>query len=563
MLSSTNSNTQRIIYIIIIFCVLFLSIPCFASKEISNVRHWTAPDHTRIVLDINAEPDYQVEQNNNITTITFRNTLTAKQIPAEIILNKPGIKKIVFHRNDAGNLKVEFYLDEHKKTDVFRLKKFQDRPDRVVFDVILQAQSVQEEVLSQPQPLIKRTRIIVIDPGHGGEDPGAISKKGVYEKNIVLAISKEIKKEIDKIPGFRAVLTRSGDYYVSFGKRLQIAKDLDASLFISVHADAAKSRKAKGSSVYSLSTGGASSEAAKLLASNENLSDIIGGVPGVNGKNEFDPIILNMFQVNTINLSRNYAEVLIRQLNKITCTKFQSVQEAPFNVLKLPDIPAVLLEAAYLSNPEEEKLLRSRDFQKRLAMAVALSVSEYFGNSTSVYEYITAKSKETETKTISKLSAEKYTIKRGDTLAGIAKNYGTSMAAILKLNNMKLTDKIYSGQKILVPAAGTPISTYKKSTYYTVKKGDTLLSIAKSSNTGVSDLLKLNNFDLHQRIYVGQKIIVPSERALNLKKYKVKQGDTFYSIAKNNSITIDELCEINNINREDKLYLGQNINLPK
>ncbi len=514
-------------------------------------------------MDINAEPDYQVEQDNNIFTITFRNTLTAKQIPAEIVLNKPGIKKIVFHKIDARNLKVEFHLDEHKKTDVFRLKKFQGRPDRVVFDVILQAQSVQEEVLAEPKPLVKRTRIIIIDPGHGGEDPGAISKKGVYEKNIVLAISKQIKSEIDKIPGFQAVLTRSGDYYVSFSKRLQIAKDLDASLFISVHADAAKNRKAKGSSVYSLSTGGASSEAAKLLASNENLSDIIGGVTGVNGKNEFDPIILNMFQVNTINLSRNYAEVLIRQLNKITCTKFQSVQEAPFNVLKLPDIPAVLLEAAYLSNPEEEKLLRSSDFQKRLAAAVASSVSEYFGNSTNVYEYITAKSIETNTETISKMSTEKYTIKRGDTLASIAKNYDTNIAAILKLNNMKLTDKIYSGQKIFVPAAGTPISAYKKSTYYTVMKGDTLSSIAKSFNTNVSSLLKLNNFDLHQRIYVGQKIIVPSEGTINIKKYKVKQGDTLYSLAKNSSITIDELCEINNMKREDTLYLGQILNLPK
>ena len=528
-----------------------------------NVRHWTAPDHTRIVLDIDAEPDYQVEEDNNIITLTFRNTFPGKQIPAEIILNKPGIKKIVFHKIDEGNLKIEFHLDEHKKTDIFRLKKFQDRPDRVVFDVILQEQSIQEEVLAQPQPLIKRTRIIVIDPGHGGDDPGAISKKGVYEKSIVLAISKEIKKEIDRIPGFRVVLTRSGDYYVSFSKRLQIAKDLNASLFISVHADAAKSRKAKGSSVYSLSTGGASSEAAKLLASNENLSDIIGGVPGVNGKNEFDPIILNMFQVNTINLSRNYAEVLIKQLNKITCTKFQSVQEAPFNVLKLPDIPAVLLEAAYLSNPVEETLLRSRNFQRKLAVAVASSVSEYFGNSTTVYEYITAKSEENETRPINKISTTKYTIERGDTLASIAKNYDTNIATILKLNNMKISDKIYGGKKILVPVTGAPISSYKKSTYYTVKKGDTLSSIAQSFNTSVSAILKLNNFELHEKIFIGQKVLAPSENTGNLKKYKVKQGDTLYSLAKNSSITIDELCELNNLNREDTLYLGQSIKLPK
>ncbi len=507
-----NSYPQRAVSLLIILCVIFLSRFCFASLEIANVRHWTAPDHTRIVLDVSAEPVYEVEQGDNLLILTFKKAYLNKEITPEVVLNKPGIKKLIFNAINQEDIKIEIYLDEHEKAEVFKLKKIQDRPDRVVVDITLKGQSVQEEVLAEPQPVIKRKRIIVIDPGHGGEDPGAVSKrnKGVYEKDVVLAISREIKKAIDKNPDFRAVLTRSGDYYVSFNKRLQIARDLNASLFISVHADAARNKKAKGSSVYSLSTGGASSEAARLLASNENLADIVGGVPGSEGKNEFDPIILNMFQTNTINLSRNYAEVLIKHLNRINCLKYDSVQEAPFHVLKLPDIPAVLLETAYLSNPDEERLLRSKDFQRRIAAAVASSVSEYFVGTASVYEYVTTKKEHKEEKKNGKSSTVKYTIKRGDTFFTVAKNHNTTVAELLKLNNMKLHDKIFVGQKILVPSSG------------------------------------------------GKAIA-----SRNVKKYTVKKGDTLYSLAKNHAITVDELCDLNNMKSDATLYLGQVINLPR
>ena len=149
-------------------------------------------------------------------------------------------------------------------------------------------------------------------------------------------------------------------------------RDLGASLFISVHADAARNRSAKGSSVYCLSTGAASNEAAKLLAKNENLSDIFGGVPESEGNNESNQIIMNMFQTNTINLSKIYAGILMKHLDMVNCLKYKSVQEAPFRVLKLPDIPAVLIETAYISNPQEESLLKQSSFQKKLADSYSL-----------------------------------------------------------------------------------------------------------------------------------------------------------------------------------------------
>ena len=534
--------------------------------KILNVRHWTAPDHTRIVLDVDAEPVYEVEKKENLIVLNFPQAFINQEIPKEIILNKRGVKKLCFCRAENA-VKIEFHLDNHSGTEVFKLKKFQGRPDRVVVDVLFPVPVVQEKEAVQSQPEIKRTRIIVIDPGHGGEDPGAVSRKKLYEKNIVLAISKEIKKEIDKIPGFRAVLTRTGDYYLSFSKRLKIARDLEASLFISVHADAAKNRKAKGSSVYSLSTGGASSEAARLLANNENLSDIIGGVPESEGKKEFDPIILNMFQTSTINLSRNYADILIKHLNKINCLKFESVQEAPFNVLKLPDIPAVLLETAYLSNPEEEILLKNPSFQKKLAKAVALSVSEYFiGRFPEYNKYINTvnwqKDEAIKTETIN------HTIRSGDTLSSIAKERETTLAVLLKLNNIELSDKIYVGQKILVPVTAASEVNNQQTDKYLIKKGDTLSSIAKERETTVAVLLKLNGIKLTDKVYAGQKILVPAENkkvspSKTLRSYVVKKGDTLYSLAKSSSLTIDELCQLNNMKSSDTLYLGQKIKLPQ
>jgi len=273
------------------------SAPGFAATEISNVRHWTAPDHTRVVFDLSDVPDYQFNVSEHILTLTFSDTLFKKSLPAELIVGKPGINKIIFTTTGDHQCKIEIILNDYLTTEVFQLKKFMDKPDRVVVDIIVEQAAKEEIVKERAIPSVKK-RVIVLDPGHGGEDPGAVGKNGTYEKHVVLAISREIKKEIDKMPGYRAILTRDGDYYVSFSKRLNIARQANASLFISIHADAARNRQARGSSVYCLSTGAASSQAAKLLANNENLSDIIGGVPNGEGNNQSDEIILNMFQTN-------------------------------------------------------------------------------------------------------------------------------------------------------------------------------------------------------------------------------------------------------------------------
>jgi len=524
---------KKITYCLTVAVLTLIYGNCYGSIEILNVRYWTAPDHTRIVLDVDNESVCDVRESESLLVLNFKDAFLHKSIPAEIILDKPGIKKMVFYRADKNAVKIELVLDKYRKVEVFKLKKFQDRPDRVVVDIFLQEAPV-EEIAKEQIPKLKQKKIIVIDPGHGGDDPGAVAKKGVYEKNIVLSICREIKKEINKMPGYRAVLTREGDYYVSFNKRLQIAKNADASLFISVHADAARNRKARGSSVYCLSTRGASNEAAKLLANNENLSDIIGGVPNGEGNNESGQIILNMFQTSTINLSKTYADTLINHLNRISYLKYKSVQEAPFNVLKLPDIPAVLIETAYISNSQDELLLKNSGFQKKMALAVATSVRDYLSGTASI-------------------APENDALKKDDTISD----------ANDREQEKKKPDK------------------EERTTYYTIKRGDTLSSVAKLFNTKVSVLMKLNNLKPQDRLAVGQKILVPSasktgndklaasgktkdhsNRNKPPKIYKVKKGDTLFSIAKKNSITVQELCKLNNMKSNDRLLYGQKIKLP-
>jgi N-acetylmuramoyl-L-alanine amidase len=533
MICKGENISKGITCILTILIVGLFSTKCYGSLEILNVRHWTAPDHTRIVLDVDGDPDYEIKESENLLVLNFKESSLNKSIPAKIIINKPGITKIVFHHMDENKVRkvrIEFVLNKHQKVEVFKLKKFQDKPNRIVVDINLEQGP--NEVKTTDQIIeLKQKKIIVIDAGHGGEDPGAVGKKKTYEKNVVLSISREVQKAINKMHGYRAVLTRDGDYYVSFSKRLQKARDLGASLFISIHADAARNRSAKGSSVYCLSTGGASNEAAKLLARNENLSDILGGVPDNESNNESSSIIMNMFQTNTINLSKIYAGILIRHLSAVSNIKNKSVQEAPFRVLKLPDIPAVLIETAYISNPQEEILLKNSSFQKTLATAISSSISEYLSDTSAVAQSEDASKKDDENGKADKkqnndeLTATYYKVKCGDTLFSVAKHFNTKVALLLKLNKLKLKDPLFAGRKIMVPANKTenkinanPASAAEKkksgsrkisSKYYTVKKGDTLLLVAKNNSTTVNELLKINNMKMTDPLLYGLKIKLP------------------------------------------------------
>jgi N-acetylmuramoyl-L-alanine amidase len=591
--------------------ILFLPSHALAQNKILNVRHWAAPDHTRVVIDTSDDIPYTVEKAEKKVLIHFKDTKYFKALPHEIILKKPGIDKVSVTALPQDDLGVELFIAERVEAKVFKLKRIEDKPDRIVIDVEFPEVEKQKSQEREQVKVSRKNKIVVIDPGHGGEDPGAVGRYRTQEKKVVLEISRKLKSILNKKEGYRAFLTRDGDYYVPFKKRLKIAREYGADLFISVHADAFKRRDARGSSVYCLSVRGASSEAAKLLARQENLADIVGGSQNGESNDESDPIVLNMFQTNTINTSKVFGSNVLKKLDRVGHVKFSQVQEAPFRVLKLPEIPSVLVETAYISNPREEHLLRTGKYQTEIAKAVAAAVTEFLSaHPSSTPELVVTKKEDKKEEEIKeetkkttdvaekpeatpKLQITSYRVIKGDTLEKIAKRQGTTIGALLKLNNMKLRDPLYAGltlkiaetekktvvvskkdklekavvEEQTIPASVQPVSVYK------VKKGDTLDKVAKKHNTTVSALLKLNRMKLRDPLYAGTKLKVTEIEKEGKQKhkkaassgprtYRVKKGDTLDKIARKHNTSISELRRLNRMKRSDVLYFDQKLKLP-
>jgi N-acetylmuramoyl-L-alanine amidase len=522
-----------------------------AMNNILNVRHWVAPDHTRIVIDTSEVPDYTVEKNKEYVRIDFKNTLYPKDLPEKSVLNKPGVTVVSMTRLSEESVRIEISLANHVDTNVFKLSKIEEKPDRVVIDIELPEIEKKETTKREQVKIERKEWIVVIDPGHGGEDPGAVGRGGTQEKDVVLRVSRMLKDNLDKRGGYRAFLTRNGDYYVPFNKRLKIAREYGADLFLSIHADAARNRDAHGASVYCLSPSGASTEAARLLAMNENLADIMGGSPNGENSDASDPIVLNMFQTNTINTSRIYGGSMLSKLSRVSPLKFDAVQGAPFRVLKLPQIPSLLVETGYISNKKEEKLLRSSRHQARIANVLANAVAEVLPakpalrpapdvvvtkkEPESIQKGVTGDRPETGIKKavvvketeVREVQYQSYTVKRGDTLEKIAKKHNTTLAALLKLNQMKLKDPLLAGRMIKIkekPAGKETRATLKKGaparaekekfTFYRVKKGETLEIIARRSGTTISQLRQLNRMKPSDPLLADQKLKLPLESSL-------------------------------------------------
>jgi N-acetylmuramoyl-L-alanine amidase len=414
----------------------------WAQNEILNIRHWVAPDHTRFVIDTSRESNFRVEKKDRRIQVIIEDASLPPHLSGLHVFNKQGLDSAFLSALPPSSVSIELSMPRLLQADVFKLKKFRDKPDRIVVDIILPEAEQQERKSREEAKLKKIERVVVIDPGHGGDDPGAVGKRGLYEKNAVLDISRKLRDILNAKGGYRAFLTRDGDYYVPFKKRLMIAREYGADLFLSIHADASKNRAARGSSVYCISSGAASSEAAKILANNENLADVIGGVPAGEENCASDPIILDMFQRHVINQSQSFGRILLKELKAVNKLKFEDVQKAPFYVLKLPEIPSVLLETAFVSNPEEEKLLKKEIFQKRIALAVANSVVNFLPP-------LPGSDKKQGHASSARIS---YTIKRGDTLSSIAREHGTTAGNLKELNHLKKPDLLYVGKKLILPA---------------------------------------------------------------------------------------------------------------
>jgi len=294
-----------------------------------------------------------------------------------------------------------------------------------------------------------REIVIAVDAGHGGRDPGAVGRGKTREKDVALVISKNLAARINAEPGMKAMLVRNGDYYVDHRDRMEIARKAKADLFVSIHADAVEDRRARGASVYVLSLKGASDEAAKRLAERENASSLIGGVSLAGKDPVLASVLLDLTQNASLSASLDVGKDVIDQLVKIGRVHRQTVQQAGFLVLKSPDVPSILVETAYISNPEEEKKLRSKSHQDKLAKAILAGVRNYFHENPPPNSLIALNQKPGQAQEVT------HVIRRGDTLSEIAEQYSVSMSAIQMVNRLS-SDTVRIGQTLKIPFyAGT------------------------------------------------------------------------------------------------------------
>jgi len=373
--SLLKSNLLKIV-------LLFLFFFNFSSEALPNnklnkirVSYDTQDNKLRIVFDASKKIEYKIKKKikKNSLNVNFKDINISNDFKSPK-LNKKYIKVLKLVRK-GKNLKFSF-----KSENAFRYKYFSlDANNRYGYRLVLDIYFLKKSSKAPIRKKIKTEKthiIIAIDAGHGGKDPGAIGKYGTKEKDIVLSIAIKLHRLLKKEKNIKPILIRNKDFYMHLRQRIQKARKFKADLFISIHADAARNRKAKGSSVYVLSQHGASSEAAKWLANKENSVDLIGGV-SIDDKDEvLAQVILDMSQTATIETSIKASRIMIKRLKKLSKLHSNNVEQAGFVVLKSPDIPSMLIETAFLSNPKEEKRLRSKKFQKNIAKAIRDGILE-------------------------------------------------------------------------------------------------------------------------------------------------------------------------------------------
>lgn len=354
-----------------------------SSAALTGIRvSQTSDIHTRVVFDLSTSIEHNLfslkDPQRIVIDLEDTRESRALAVSRKITSLMSGIRSA---KRDSGTLRVVLDLKNKVRPRSFVLKPDGKSGYRLVVDLHATNLDPTPIVTNQQQRSTQRKEFtIAIDPGHGGRDPGAIGKKGTREKDITLALAKKMKALINREPGFKAVLTRDADQYVVLRNRVKKARDKRADLFISLHADSFKSSKVEGASVYALSLSGASSEAARRIAEKENASDLIGGISLADKDDLIASVLLDLSQTATIQDSLEFGSDVLKNLGKISTLNNKQVQQAGFAVLKAPDMTSILIETAFLSNPREERKLRSSKHQHKLAKAVFAGIKTHLKN---------------------------------------------------------------------------------------------------------------------------------------------------------------------------------------
>ncbi len=417
------------------------------SAEVEALRVWAGPDYTRAVFDVSGPLEYKVFtlENPDRLVLDLQGASLGKAFePGETRGLLQGVRT---GKQGESGLRVVFDLSAKVRPKSFLLAPAEQFGYRLVVDLQSAAgeqaaapvvRTVAEAVASDERDLV-----IAIDAGHGGEDPGASGPSGTREKNITLAVAKQLADLIDAEPGMRAEMVRTGDYFIPLHLRHRKAREAKADLFISIHADAFNKPTAAGASVFVMSQRGASSEAARWLAQRENAADLVGGVSLDDKDNTLAAVLLDLSQSATLKASDDVANNVLSALKRVGKTHKPQVEAANFVVLRSPDVPSMLVETAFISNPEEERKLGDPKYRRALAEAILDGVRDYFYTQPPPGTWIAANGQQRR--------PSEHIVRRGESLSAIAVRHGVSLAQLRSANPSLKGDVVKVGDKLRLP----------------------------------------------------------------------------------------------------------------
>ena len=443
--SDAIRNTKWMAVVLLLLQALPLS-----AAEIRDIRLWRSPDKTRLVFDVSDEVAHSKFMLDNPSRLVLDIKNTTKKSGITPSIKQTAIKNIRFGVRNKKDLRIVLDLNGKITSKSFLLKPNATYGYRLVLDLFDQKAKTSEPQPVKLTPGKKRDIVIAIDAGHGGEDPGAIAYGGGYEKTVTLKIAKELAALLNKERGFKPVLIRSGDYYIPLRDRSRLARKAGADLLISIHADAFNDIRANGASVFALSRGGATSETARWLAQKENLSDQIGGEGGISLSDKDDvlaAVLLDLSMTSTLSSSLEVGDKVLKNIGTINRLHKKNVEQAAFVVLKSPDIPSILVETGFISNPKEARKLKSRNHQRSLARQIHKGLKTYFVKKPPPDTLIASLKQQGKVNT----RPDQYVIRAGDTLSEIASKFDITLGQLMSANNIGRADRIRTGQVLVIP----------------------------------------------------------------------------------------------------------------
>jgi N-acetylmuramoyl-L-alanine amidase len=509
---SSIKDSCRCLTLALAVCTLLASLAVSAAS-VEEVRLWRAPDHTRLVFDLSGELEYKLFTLDNPARVVI--DIEGSSLGGDLSrldFSESPISSMRSAIRDENTLRIVIDLGTQVEPRSFTLAPNSEQGDRLVVDLYDESPSanaptktntVSLNSTSAPRSDERRNIIVAISAGHGGEDPGGIGFDGkLREKNITLKIARALFDQLERMPGYTPIMIRDGDYYVELQRRSEIARENRADLFVAVHTDWYRTSRANGLTIYALSGDRADRENSRRVAQKENNADLLGGVGGDLDLSSWDDdvalTLVSLQMAWSMEQSLIAGTRVLESLDGMTRLRRDKVQQASLEVLKSPDIPSMLIETGYLTNPDEARRLNTSAFQQKLARGIAQGVMNYFYEAPpqgSLVAWQKANGIVPKPGT--------YRVKRGDSLSVIAQRYNVSLEE-LKSENSISSNTIHVGQELTIPRVGGA-----EQEEHTIRRGETLSEIAQRYQVSLGSL-RLENNITNDRIMVGQVLKIPA-----------------------------------------------------